>query len=259
MNSSRRWISGVDQRQQLFGHAFVRGSNASAFDTRDHLPGQVLALALRLGVDLEGKKTGTRLRQRGRMRQDLGSSWMAFRATQSIAEDRCAFDWRARTGPAGLIAVRDALQGDLGRLTVRALGIVPIARVALSPALTRGELLRYLAELVWAPDAIVHNSHLRWRHEGLDQLVVAAGTGAAAAEIMLTLNDEGRIATASAADRPRLIGGAMVPTPWRGSFSDYRRCDGRWIPFAGEVSWIVDEQAVLVWQGRIESWERLHQ
>jgi hypothetical protein len=223
--------------------------------SRERLLPAVYDLALRLGTDPSRKSPAVRLGQTGRMRQVGASRWMAFRAEQTIANFHCAFDWRARTGPAGLVSVRDALTEDGGRLDVRALGFIPIARARGSPALTRGELMRYLAELAWAPDAILLNAELRWREDGPDKLVVGAGFGETAAEVVLSLDSQGRISSGYAPDRPRAVKAPFLPTPWRGRFSDYRRHNNIWLPFAGEIAWVIDGEENVCWQGRIEHWE----
>ena len=163
---------------------------------RKRLLPAVYELALRLGADPGRRRSAVRLGQTGRMRQLGASRWMAFRAEQPISLLRCAFNWRARTwrartGPAGLVSVCDALSEGEGRLDVRALGFFPIARASSSPALIRGELMRYLAELAWAPDAILLNAELRWREGEPDTLVVGAGSGETAAEVVLSLDDKG--------------------------------------------------------------------
>jgi len=135
-----------------------------------------------------------------------------------------------------MVSVCDALKDGEGRLDVLALGIVPIARAEHSSALMRGELMRYLAELAWAPDGILLNTELRWREDGPDKLAVSAGVGETAAEVTLNLDSEGRIVGAFAPDRPRSAKVPFLPTPWRGRFSDYRHHKGMWLPFAGEVS-----------------------
>lgn len=196
-----------------------------------------------------------RLRQSGRVRQDEVSSWQAFHAQQSIDTARYAFDWRARAGFAGLVSVRDMLDAGVGRFHVRALGIVPLVRARSSAELTRGQVMRYLAELAWAPDAILHNADLLWRVEECDCFVVGTGPGDTAAEVTLNLDSDGRIAGAFAPDRGRIVGDTVVATPWRGRFSDYRRHDGRWLPFAGEVGWTLPQGDVVYWQGRIDAWE----
>ncbi len=190
------------------------------------------------------------------MRQTATAAWSGFTSRQTITLERCAFDWIARTGPGGLVSVRDALVDGIGHLHVRALGFITLARAAPSPDLAQGELMRYLAELAWAPDAILRNTGLRWREDGPDRLAVAAGSGEAAAEVTLTLDGDGRIVGAFAPDRGALVEGVIVPTPWRGAFSDYRLHDGVWLPFSGEVSWDRPTGTFTYWQGQVETWER---
>jgi hypothetical protein len=84
---------------------------------------------------------------------------------------------------------------------------------------------------------------------------VSAGAGETASEVLLNLDSDGRIAGAFAADRPRSATAPFLPTPWRGRFYDYRMHSGLWLPFAGEVGWVIDGKEKLYWQGRIESWQ----
>jgi hypothetical protein len=153
------------------------------------------------------------------------------------------------------IRVRDALQGGAGRMQTRILGLIPVARVGPSPTLTRGELMRYLAELAWAPDALLLNPTLRWRElEGGRGLAVGAGMGEAAAEIELNLNADGRIGVAFAPDRPRVVDDGFVPTPWRGRFATYRLSEGVWTPVEAEVDWQIDGEWVTCWEGQVKEW-----
>ncbi|BBK31252.1 hypothetical protein EDC65_1313 [Stella humosa] len=222
----------------------------------DDLPAAVRDLGMRLGVPPGGSEEAiVTLTQAGHMKRQLGSpSWMAFTARQTIAPTTCAFEWRARFGPLGSISVCDALADGQARLDVMALGFIPLARTAPTAALLRGERMRYLAELAWAPDAILANADLRWRGDGPDRLVVRTGDGPAAAEITMTLDGDGRIASTFAADRPRAAVEPTLPTPWRGRFSDYRLHLGRWLPFAGEVAWVIDGREEVYWRGALTSW-----
>jgi hypothetical protein len=222
---------------------------------RARLPAAFYDLAIRLGARPQIEAAQTRLTQTGRMKARLDAkSWMSFTARQTISTCGCAFDWRARFGPLGLVGARDALCAGEGQFALSVLGLIPITRAASTDELLRGQLMRYLAELAWAPDAILHNAALRWRAEGPDQLVVSAGTGAAASEVVLSLDGEGRIAGAFAPDRPRALGSGFAPTPWRGRFFDYRRHQERWLPFAGEVAWLIDGEEATYWQGRLTGW-----
>jgi hypothetical protein len=219
------------------------------------LPSIVHDLAVRLGAGTNLTRSTVKLQQSGRMKRQLGrESCMSFRASQAISTSACAFEWRARFGPFGLVSACDALADGEGRLDVMALDFIPIARTERTPALMRGELMRYLAELAWAPDAILLNKSLRWRVDGPDRLAVAAGTGEAAVEVVLGLDSDGRIANAFAPDRPRSATPPILPTPWRGRFSDHRKHNGYWIPFAGEVAWMIYGKEDVYWQGRIETW-----
>lgn len=224
-------------------------------ERRDRLPAAVYDLGVRLGADPEAKRSSTHLEQSGRMKPPGAASWMSFRATQTISTRACAFDWRARAGPLGVISARDALVDGEGRFDVMALGIVPISRAERSPALVRGELMRYLAELPWAPDAILLNAGLRWRVDGSDTIAVSAGAGETMAEVTLSLDREGRVVRTFAPNRPRSATTPTLPTPWHGRFSDYRRHGGMWLPFEGEVAWEIDGKVTIYWQGRLKRWE----
>jgi hypothetical protein len=221
----------------------------------ERLPAAVYDLALRLGANPEMNRTTVNLTQTGRMKPVGAARWMSFSAKQTIATRECAFEWLARAGPLGMVSVCDALKDGEGRLDVSALGIVPISHAEHSSALVRAELMRYLAELAWAPDAILLNTALRWRADGPDKLAVSAGVGETAAEVALNLDSEGRIAGGFAPDRPRSATAPFLPTPWRGRFSDYRHHNGMWLPFAGEVGWEIDGVEEIYWQGRIEHWD----
>jgi len=72
---------------------------------------------------------------------------------------------------------------------------------------------------------------------------------------VLSLDSQGRIAGAFAPDRPRAVKAPFLPTPWRGRFFDYRRHDDHWLPFAGEVAWVIAGEEEIYWQGRIEHWD----
>jgi hypothetical protein len=168
---------------------------------RARLPAAVYDLALRLGAKPEDNQAGVKLTQTGRIKRKIDTeSWMSFTATQTISTHECAFDWRARAGPFGMVSARDALKNGEGQFDIMALGFIPLARAEHSSALLRGELMRYLAELAWAPDAILRNTELRWREDGPDKLAVSAGSRETAAEVVLSLDGQGRIASAFAPD-----------------------------------------------------------
>ncbi|RYF92229.1 MAG: hypothetical protein EON95_13130 [Caulobacteraceae bacterium] len=218
------------------------------------LPPAVRGLALRCGADPPRGAARVLLRQTGTMRADAAAPWAAFTARQVYELEQCGFEWRARTGPLGAVTVTDALDDAGPRLTVRALGLIPLVRARPDAALIKGELLRYLAELPLAPDAIVANRGLAWEDLGGGVLRVSAAFGDVQAGLTLTLGEDGLVASAFAPDRPRLVGGATVETPWHCTMGDYRARDGRLVPFETQAAWALDGGIVPVWRGRLTDW-----
>lgn len=219
------------------------------------LPRAVRDLALRLGASPARIAGPVHLTQTGSMKLRLDTEvWLPFRASQTLEVTRCAFSWRARFWPLGYLTVQDALVDGEGRMDVTAFGIFPLVRAQLSAALTKGELQRYMAELPYAPDAILHNPALEWREIDRNRLAVTTGSGAQRAEVTFTLDPDGRIGSVRAEDRPRSATAPTLPTPWEGQFSDYRPAQGRSIPFAAEVSWEIDGKRNLYWRGTLTDW-----
>lgn len=219
------------------------------------LPASLRDLAQRLGADPVPRFDGITLRQRGEMTLSLRSNrWMPFTAQQHVSTKTCAFSWRARFWPLGFLTVIDALKEGRGRLDVTAFGLIPLVRAPHSQALTKGELLRYLAELPFAPDAMLHNPFLQWRAIDATHLAVSAGQGSARAEVIFTLNADGRVGEVFAADRPRSVTPPHLPTPWHGNLSDYRWHNDRWLPFAGQIAWVINGQEVPYWRGTLTEW-----
>jgi hypothetical protein len=218
------------------------------------LPPAVRSLAERCGANPPRAITRVMLRQTGAMRTDAAAPWADFTARQSYELEQCGFSWQARTGPLGTVSVTDALDDGGARLTVTALGLFPLVRVKPDAALIRGQLLRYLAELPLAPDAIVANRGLIWEDLGHGDLRVSATFGAVSASLTLTLGDDGLVASAFAESRPRLVGAQSVETPWHCTMGDYRRRDGRLIPFAAEAAWRLGGHSVTVWRGQMTDW-----
>lgn len=218
------------------------------------LPPEVRDLAARLGATSNPVGSSITLCQRGTMRERPTSRVMRFKALQTIDLRRPEFVWRAATGPFGCVSVIDALKNGEANLAIRAFGLLPIASAKGGAAAAKGEVMRYLAELAWAPDAILFNPMLAWTVVDARTFRVSAGQDEAQGEVELQLDESGRIARVEAEDRPRKEGSGFAERPWRGRFLDYRRYRGRWLPFAGEVGWILDGQPFTAWRGTLLSW-----
>lgn len=182
---------------------------------------------------------------------------MRFAARQSIDLARPQFEWRASTGPLSAVTVIDKLAKDETCSEVRICGLLRFASSARNdPAVIKSQIMRYLAELPWAPDAILLNRMLKWTADN-QTVVVSADSRAGPCSVNFSLDPQGRIASISAADRPRIEEGRFVERPWRGMFADYRRHCGRWLPFKAEVGWILGGTFVTVWHGNVKTWQIL--
>jgi hypothetical protein len=165
--------------------------------------------ALRDGV---GSGQTARVEQAGEMVLKPGGGPHRFTATEEFSVDRVAFAWRARfpiLGPLSLQVV-DSYDAGEGLLEVRALGL-PLQRKR-APELAEGEAYRYLAEIPWAPQAIVANPELEWRQLETRSVEVATRVRGRRLAVRLRFNDAGEIAQ-TFAERPRAESGNRA-VPW---------------------------------------------
>ena len=221
---------------------------------RDDLPPEVLALAARLGARTDSKSNYVAIRQAGEMWSAPGKKPMVFTARQSISLSAPDFVWRATFEPLGSMTVVDYHVGEGAGLEVRLGGMIPVARTVGSTAVTRGELMRYLAEIAWAPDAILMNKAIDWRVVDEKTLVAGSGKGPDRGEVALHLGTNGLVESMDAAARPAQEGQVIVDRPWGGRFWDYQVRDGRTIPMQGEVYWVRDGKRFIYWRGRLTDW-----
>jgi hypothetical protein len=192
--------------------------------------------------------------QVGEMWQKPGGRALSFSATEELSVTEIAFSWRARFALVPLVSLRvvDEYRNAEGRLEVRTLG-APIVRKR-GPELNVGEAMRYLAEIPFAPQAILRNDGLEWRV--LDATTVEVATHAAATRVSVRLRfDESGLVTRSFSPaRPRLDDGNR-PTPWSGRFSAYATLGGVLVPTRAEACWELPGGAFTYWRGTITSLE----
>jgi len=197
-----------------------------------------------------------RIEQVGEMVLKPGAGPRRFKAIEELAVDRVAFAWRARFPMLGPVSLRvtDSYNAGDGLLEVRLLGL-PLQRKR-GPELAHGEAFRYLAEIAWAPQAILANSELEWDELDERTVEVAARVGQTRIAVGLRFNEAGEIAE-TFADRPRAEAENVV-TPWIGRYGDYQWFDGTRVPTRGEVRWDLPEGPFTYWRGTITSLELRH-
>jgi hypothetical protein len=240
-----------------------RGPDPDNEQNRQAIPQIVREYAARAGVPDSGPPLSVFFHQLCEMRMNPGEVWMKLRAEQVMGIRKLAFVWYAEQKKSLFVTMRviDAFVDGKGVLHVRALGSMPIADMD-GPAADEAELMRYLAELPWSPDAMVHNPDLRWRQLDEKTVEVEAGKGGVVAKVRLYFDDSGDIVGMQADARGRAEGMEVVPRPWRGTYSEHRNIEGefagesgfRRIPTKLEIGWLLDKGYFAYWRGQIATY-----
>lgn len=237
---------------------WLLGAQPRALVPAGRVPMMARAFACRAIAEAPRPPRAVRLSQRAEMRFSPRGRWFPVTATQTISIARPGFLWLARARLAGLpVRVIDCFAGAKGRIEVRLFGSVPMAR-AQGAEIDKGELMRYLAELAWAPHAFLYNLDLSWSPLEDDWVEVSAPLGAGRVTVSLCFDAAGDLVEIAADDRPRQVGRTSMPTPWRGYFSDYRIIGGLRIPARAKVSWMLEDGHFTYWRGEITALELLY-
>ena len=180
------------------------------------------------------------------------NEWAAFTAEQEISIDPPAFVWDARIHmlPLATVRVRDSYVGREGAMRASVAGVVPIVNQHGTPEIAAASLLRFLAEAVWVPTALLPRDGLSWSAIDDSTARVTLTDGPTTVSMDVHFGSRGEI-TSVEARRHREVNGVPVLTPWVGTHTDYRRVNGMMIPTAGEVSWLLPTGWTPYWRGRI--------
>ena len=142
--------------------------------------------------------------------------WRAFSSDQHVLTRRPGFIWDARIAmmPGLTVRVHDAYVAGEGRLHAALVGLVSVADIRGTGAIADGELMRFLAEAVWYPTALLPSQGITW--EAVDDHCARATLvdGATGVTVLFSFDEEGLIRTIHADARGRTVGDRVVPTPW---------------------------------------------
>jgi hypothetical protein len=198
-----------------------------------------------------------RIQQRGEIRSAPAARWMAFTADETIDATRSAFRWVARFGGGkrGWFSVTDAYEDGHGRLTIKVGGIVPVKSES-GPDVDKGELQRYLADVMACPPMLLVNPSLLWTPASSRILRVEDRNGPAGASIDIEIADDGR-PLGCRAMRPRLVGKRSILSPWFGTCSGFEEREGLRMASRLEVAWDLPEGPFTYYRSEATSFEVL--
>ena len=203
----------------------------------------LLAFGLPGGVTSARGVRGVCLRWKGELRPSPSARWIPFSAEETIEAQRSAFLWVARlsVGRASTLTVTDGYQDGHGWAGTGIDAEAPAAH-ATGPDFDRGELQRYLGEIVLCPPILLAHSSLIWTAVGPSTLRVRDGADPTGAVVEIELDATGAPLACRAA-RPRLVGKRSVVTPWSGEYGSSKLWDGLRVPSRLEASWILPQGA----------------
>lgn len=222
---------------------------------RNDLPPIVEAFARR-GLDGAVPAARIGLTQAAEMQMKAGGDWTPLTARQWIGISQPGFVWDARVpmGPITRFRVIDAFAGGEGHLQARILGSIRIA-AASGPDMDQSEAMRYLAELPWAPDAILSAPGLSWTQTASDIVEVSMETRGGEARVALHFDAAGDIVRITARDRLTTDDeGKPARYDWLGTFHDYVRLGNRRIPARAEVGYVRPDGYAPYFRGRITAY-----
>jgi hypothetical protein len=218
--------------------------------------------ALRIGVarhcrvpERAGAMT-VHLTETGSMRGSIDGRWMTFSARQtlSVAEPRFVWTARFRLARLPILEVTDYLAADRGGMVGRLFGHLPLFRNDEGDEVYRGELARYLAEVIWNPDALLANPVISW--QALDDRTLSASIDhhGVPVTVRLCLDDQLDIVLVECDSRPMVAGQTVRHLPWFARCGDHTEFGGRRIPRQGEAGWRIDGRDFVYWRGKLTAW-----
>ena len=184
-----------------------------------------------------------------------GERWMPFTSQQRVLTRRRGFVWNARMVivPGIAVVVHDAYVAGVGTLHPAVLGLFSLTNQHGPGDIARGELMRYFAESVWDPIALLRNQGVRW--DAVDDRSANATLldGAISLTMLFTFDAAGLIEAVRVEARGALEGGKVVMIPWECRMSNYQERAGMRVPLSGEAAWVPPGARRPYWCGTIVS------
>ena len=103
--------------------------------------------------------------------------------------------------------------------------------------------MRYFAEMVWYPTALLPSQGVRWVAVDEDLAKATLVDGPITVTLLFRFDGAGLITSVHADARGASVGkdGVMVMLPWDCSVSSYQWRDGMMVPTKGEAAWLRPE------------------
>ncbi len=184
---------------------------------------------------------------------ETGASWKPFTSTQRVITRRPGFDWDARVmlWPGVPVRIHDAYIAGAGQLNAALFGLIPVASVADSAELSQAELMRFFAEAVWYPTALLPSQGVRWQAVDAETAIATLTDADISLSMRFHFGTDGLIDTFRAEARGRMVGDKTTIAPWEGRFWNDAERNGMRVPLEGEVAWVLPGGRKPYYRGQI--------
>lgn len=178
--------------------------------------------------------------QRGKMRTDAGHSWMSFTADQYFSIDPPSFVWSSKISMAPFITIagRDRFNAGKGNMLIKPLYLFTAANSS-GREIDEGTLTRYMAEMVWFPQAAT-SPYAHWEDAGNDKARLTMTYRDVTASAIYHFTPEGDVAAFEAL-RYGDFNGVFRKERWVVTMTGYKSFEGILIPNFSEVTWKLRE------------------
>lgn len=179
--------------------------------------------------------------------------WLPFTSQQRVSTNRPGFIWNARIMmfPGVPVRVHDGYITGEGLLRPSILGLFALTDVQGGGDIAKGELMRYFAEAVWYPTALLPSQGVSWQAVDDTSANATLTDGPISLTMLFRFGNDGLVSSIYANARGQMVGTTTVMMPWEGRMSDYRMQDGMQVPFTGEVVWITPQGEKPYFRGTI--------
>lgn len=194
------------------------------------------------------------LEQTGAINRGDGKKWEPFAARQRVTTKRPGFVWDAAVSSAmGLtIQIRNTYVAGLGSLQPSVIGLFDVGGREGTGDNARDDLIRYFAESVWYPTALLPSQGVQWAMVDAQTAKATLTDGALTVSLLFTFNAQGLVERITSTERRTLVNGALVSTPWEVTVQRYETHGGMLVPQEAEAAWLMPAGRQPYWRAKLE-------
>jgi hypothetical protein len=222
--------------RDLFGRADKSPGQIVTADMLQGLPEPVRRCLEYAGVVGKPMVKTARLKQTGRMRQDLQQPWQDLEAEEYYTIDPPRFIWVAAVKVAGIpvVRARDQYAADGGNMLIKMASLFNIAD-ARGTEMDQGSMMRFLQEATWFPSAFL-GPNMTWKAIDETSAEVTFTDGGKSVAGTLYVDLEGKV-TNFVAKRYRTISGGYSLETWSAPMTEYGEFEGVKVGVRGQGVW----------------------